>query len=203
MVHFVQQYSDILVDDGNRYVARVYAAPRPNGMWDGWFVFLPLDQGPELAAGCETTQSTLAHVKYWAEGISTVYLQGAFERARASRAEALLGRRAHRAEQEEALARAAAAAYTKAAAAARAAALKARHDRRDAEKQLLAERAAAARAAAVLQAKKAAAARAEATAAEKRSRQSRPPAAASAARHGDAAPGGPAQAPHVPFRRRA
>ena len=173
MVHFVQQYSNVLEDNGKRYVARMYAGPRPNGLWDGWFVFLPLDEGRELATGCETTQSSLAYVKYWAEAISSVYLQGALKRARASTPEAALGRRAQRVEREEALAKAAAAAHAQAAAAARAAALKARHDRRDAEKQLLAERAAAARAAAALQAKAAAAARTEQAAAEKAEKHQR------------------------------
>src|SRR5688572_24774066 len=172
MVHFVQQYSEVAVsDEGRRYVARAYAAPRPDGRWDGWFVFLPLEGGRELATNWETTQRSLAQVKYWAEAISTVYLEGALKRAWASSPEALLGRRAQRAEQEEELAKAAAAAYTQAAAEARAAAVRAKHNRRDAEERLLAERAAAARAAAVVQARAAAAARAEAAEAERRRRE--------------------------------
>jgi hypothetical protein len=172
MVHFVQQYSEIVVDDeGKQYVARAYAAVRPDYRWDGWFVFLPLAGGPPIATGCETTQRTLADVKYWSQAISTVYLQGALHRAWACRPEILLSRRADRAAQEEALAKAAAAAYKEAAAAARAAAAKAKHDRRHAEAQLLAERAAAARAAAVLQQRAARRARAEAAAVERRRRE--------------------------------
>lgn len=174
MVHCVQQHSGIVVaEDGKRYVARTYAAPRPGGRWDGWFIFLPVDGGRELTTDWETTQQTLAHVKYWSESISTVYLEGALRRALSCCPEVRLGRRAQRAEQEEALAKAAAAAHEQAAAAAKLAAKRARHERRDAEAQLLAERAAAARAAAGLQAKAAAAARAEATAAERRWQQSR------------------------------
>jgi hypothetical protein len=173
MVHFVQQYSDVTVaDDGNRYVARVYAAQRPDGRWDGWFVFLPLSEGRELATDWETTQGTLADVKYWAEAISAVYLEGALRRAWKCRRETLLGRRAQRAEQEEALATAAAVAYAQAAAAAREAAARAKSERRDAEVKLLAERAAAARAAAILQERAAAEARAEAAAADRRRRES-------------------------------
>jgi hypothetical protein len=180
MVHCVQQHSELVVaHDGKRYVARTYAAPRPDGRWDGWFVFLPLDGGRELTTNWETTQQTLAHVKYWSESISTVYLEGALTRALSCCAEVLLGRRAQRAEQQEALATAAAAAHEQAAAAAKLAAERARHDRRDAEAQLLAERAAAARAAAMLQARAAAAARGEAAAAERRRRESRRRSAAS------------------------
>jgi hypothetical protein len=172
MVHCVQQHPEVVVaDDGRRYVARTYAAPRPDGRWDGWFVFLPFEGGRELATNWETTQQTLAHVKYWSQAISTVYLEGALRRAFSCCPEVLLGRRAQRAEQEEALAKAAAAAHEQAAATAKLAAKRARHDRRDAEAQLLAERAAAARAAAALQARAAAAARAEAAAAEQRRRE--------------------------------
>ena len=172
MVHFVRQYSPIVAsDDGRPYVARAYAASRRDGRWDGWFVFLPLRAGRSLATNWETTQSTLASVKYWAEAISAVYLQGALRRALACCPERQFELAARRAEQEEALARAAAAAHADAAAAARAAAARAKHDRRYAESRLLVERAAAARAAAVLQERAASAARAEAAQAKRRLRQ--------------------------------
>jgi hypothetical protein len=188
MVHFVQQYADVVVDHkGARYVARAYAAPRPDRLWDGWFVFLPLDEGPPLATNWETTQSSLKHVKYWSEAISAVYLEGALKRARARRPEAVLDRRAQRAEVEEVLAREAELAYAQAAAAARAAAAKAARNRRDAEAQLLGERAAAARAAALLQARKAKTARAEAEAVERRRKQTH--------RRGER---GPAATPEMP-----
>ncbi len=101
-VYFVQQYSGILVDPcGRRYVARVYSACRPDDLWDGWFVFFPLDGGRTRATDRETTQSTLAAVRYWASGITTVYLDGALERARALLPEARLARRRAQAEEEE------------------------------------------------------------------------------------------------------
>jgi hypothetical protein len=172
MVHFVQQYSAIVVsDEGRSYVARAYAASRPDGRWDGWFVFLPLRGGRSLATDWETTQSTLARVKYWAEAISPVYLQGALRRACASCPERRFERAAKRAEQEEALARVAARAYADAAAAARAAAALAKHDRRYAEARILVERAAAAGAAALLQERAASEARAEASQAKRRLRE--------------------------------
>jgi hypothetical protein len=171
MVHFVQQYSAIVVsDDARPYVARAYAAARPDGRWDGWFVFLPLGGGRSLATDWETTQSTLAAVKYWAEAISSVYLQGALHRAWASCPERRFERAAERAEQQEALARAAAVSYAEAAAAAKTAATRAKHDRRYAEARILVERAAAAGAAALLQEKAAAAARTEAAEAKRRLR---------------------------------
>lgn len=172
MVHFVQQYSPIVVsDDGRPHVARAYAASRPDGRWDGWFVFLPLGGGRSLATDWETTQATLARVKYWAEAISAVYLQGALRRAWAACPERRFERARDRAEQEEALAHAAATAYADAAAAARIAAARAKHDRRYAEARILAERAASAGAAALLQERVASAARADAAEAKRNLRQ--------------------------------
>src|SRR5919202_3822224 len=143
MVHFVMQYSQVLVTPAHEeYVVRVYAATHAEGRWDGWFVFFPLRGGRELATDRETTQSSLAAVAYWASGISTTYLEGALERARALLPEARLARRAQHAEREEELARAEAAAYAHAAAAARLEAREAARRRREAEVQLMAERAA-------------------------------------------------------------
>jgi hypothetical protein len=168
-IQFVQQYSETLVDPyGRRYVARVYGACRPDHLWDAWFVFFPLDGGRALATDRETTQASLAAVRYWANGISTVYLEGALERARAMLAEARLTRRHAQAEGEEALARAEAAACEAAAHAARKAALDAADRRRETAAMLLAERGATARAAARLHAQAARSARYDAREAHRR-----------------------------------
>jgi hypothetical protein len=164
MVHFVMQYSQVLVSpEHNDYVARVYAATHSEGRWDGWFVFFPLHGGREVATDRETTQSSLAAVSYWASGISTTYLEGALQRARALLPEARLARRAQHAEREEELARAEAATYAEASAVARLEAHEAARRRREAEEQLMAERAVAAHMAAELHERAAAAARMEGT----------------------------------------
>jgi hypothetical protein len=171
-IHFVQQYSATLVDPyGRRYVARVYGSCRPDDRWDGCFVFFPLDGGRPVATDRETTQGSLAAVRYWASGISTVYLDGALKRARAMLHEARLARRQAQAEGEEALARAEAAAYEAAAHAARKAALDADWRRRETEAMLLAEREATARAAARLHDQAARSARYDATEAHRRIRE--------------------------------
>jgi hypothetical protein len=172
MVHFVQQYSQIVVaPDGKKYVARAYAARHPGGLWDGWFVFFPLYHGRELATDRETTQSTLPAVAYWASGISSTYLEGALARARAHLPEVRLTRRAQQAGREEELARAEEKAYAEAAALARLEALDAEQRRRNAEELLLAERVVSARSVADLHERAAAAARAEAREAQRRRRQ--------------------------------
>ena len=172
MVHFVQQYSQIVVSrDAHKYAARVYASQQPNGRWDGWFVFFPLHGGRTLATDRETTQSSLSAVAYWATGISTTYLEGALERARALLPEAQLARRAQQAQREEELARGEAAAYAEAAAAARLEALEAKQRRRETEELLMVERSESARLAADLHERAAAAARAEVREAERRRRE--------------------------------
>jgi hypothetical protein len=172
LIRFVQQYSGTLVDPyGRCYVARVYSARRPDDVWDGWFVFFPLDGGRALATDRETTQSNLAAIRYWASGITTLYLYGALERAQALQPEAVLARRRAQAEEQEALARAEAAAYEEAAHAARLETLDADRRRREAEVQLLAEREATARAAARLHGQAAASARNEASEANRRRRE--------------------------------
>jgi hypothetical protein len=169
MVHYVMQYSQVLLgSDHNEYVVRVYAATHTPGRWDGWFVFFPLRGGRELATDRETTQSSLAAVTYWASGISTTYLEGALQRARAMLPEARLARRAQHAEREEELARAEAAIYAEAAAIARLEAHDAARRRGEAEELLMEERAVAARTAADLHERAAAAAREEAREAEQR-----------------------------------
>jgi hypothetical protein len=172
MVHFVMQYSQVLVGPEHQdYVARVYAATHSEGRWDGWFVFFPLRGGREVATDRETTQRSLAAVSYWASGISTTYLEGALRRARALLPEARLARRAQHAEREEELARAEAATYAEASAVARLEAHEAARRRREAEEQLMAERAVSARMAVELHERAAAAARTEAREADSRRRQ--------------------------------
>src|SRR5436190_13462123 len=171
-VHFIQQYSPIIIDlYGRRYVARAYGARRPDDLWDGWFVFFPLDGARPLATDRETTQSNLGAIRYWASGITSVYLHGALDRARALLPEARLARRQAQAEQEEALARSEAAAYEEAAAAARIEALDAERRRRETEEQLLVEREATAQAAARLHDRAAASARLDAIEARGRRRE--------------------------------
>jgi hypothetical protein len=199
-VRFIQQYSGIVVDTyGRRYVARAYGARRPDDLWDGWFVFFPLDAGRPLATDRETTQSSLAAVSYWASGITTIYLNGALDRARALLPEARLARRQAQAEREEAMARAEAEAYEEAAAAARIQVLEADLRRRETEEQLLAEREASAAAAARLHERAAASARYDASEARRRRQEFR------RQRAGAAAQSPPAQAADsgpVPRRRK-
>lgn len=67
--------------DGARYVAQACAAPNDQGLWEGWIEFLPLTGDPPLRSPRETTQPNRADAAYWATGLTSVYLEGALDRA--------------------------------------------------------------------------------------------------------------------------
>jgi hypothetical protein len=116
LVQLAQRYTWVLkAPGGERYAARAYMARQPTGLWEAWLVFLSLHDGTALATDRETTQSTRAHVLYWASGLSRTYLQGALERALDLRPEVQLARRVARAERQEAYALAEAEIYAAAA----------------------------------------------------------------------------------------
>jgi hypothetical protein len=82
MAQVLAQYTDILTDaDAISYRAHACGAPMPDGKWQGWLEFLPLDGSTPIRSGRETTQPNRTDVEYWATGLTTVYLQGALQRA--------------------------------------------------------------------------------------------------------------------------
>jgi hypothetical protein len=79
---------EIIVDlertsaDGDDYYQQVAGDQRPDGMWEAWLEFIPVDDTLEpLRTNIETTQPTREDVVRWAETLSDVYVQGAFTRA--------------------------------------------------------------------------------------------------------------------------
>jgi hypothetical protein len=66
---------------GTEYEARVYGLARSDGTWQGWLEFFPMDGGPVLRTGQETSQANRDAVEYWAGGLEPVYLDGALARA--------------------------------------------------------------------------------------------------------------------------
>jgi len=78
----------IEIEPGRRYRARVLGSETPLGQWEGWLEFLPvtLSGGDTASAvryvtGRETTQPNRTDLEYWAGGLTSVYLQGALQRA--------------------------------------------------------------------------------------------------------------------------
>jgi hypothetical protein len=67
--------------DGRRYTARACGRERSDARWEGWLEFVPDDGTEVLRTPRETTQPNLADLRYWASGLTPVYLEGALERA--------------------------------------------------------------------------------------------------------------------------
>ena len=67
--------------EGEAYIARACGAEMPDGLWQGWIEFLPVADGEPVRSGRETTQPNRADTLYWATGLTTVYLEGALDRA--------------------------------------------------------------------------------------------------------------------------
>jgi hypothetical protein len=82
MSEVVHERTVVLVgDDGSTYtLVRACARAMGRGGWEGWLEFVPAD-GPIVVTQRETTQSKLADVAYWAEGLEAIYLEGALHRA--------------------------------------------------------------------------------------------------------------------------
>jgi hypothetical protein len=63
------------------YIVRACGSVAPDRLWQAWLEFTPVDGGPTVRSGRETTQPTRADAVYWATGLSPVYLEGALRRA--------------------------------------------------------------------------------------------------------------------------
>jgi len=85
--------SEIADADGHAYTARAMGRQRRGQtVWEGWLEFTPLGgRGIVRKSQTETTQPNREALAYWASGVEPVYLEGALERAIASRSD----RRAH------------------------------------------------------------------------------------------------------------
>jgi hypothetical protein len=82
MAEVLAQFADPVADDaGHRYRAQACGAPMPDGLWEGWIEFEPLNGGTPVRSPRETTQPNLKDAAYWASGLTAIYLEGALKRA--------------------------------------------------------------------------------------------------------------------------
>lgn len=75
---------DMPVSDGViDYVPRAVGRAAADGMWEAWLEFVPtVEAGDVIVGSVESRQPEREHLAYWASGLSQVFLEGAFERAR-------------------------------------------------------------------------------------------------------------------------
>jgi hypothetical protein len=82
MAEIFEEFSHILVDEnGVRYHAHSCGSEMPDGKWQGWLEFVPLDGAAAIRSGRETTQPNRNAMMYWTTGLTPVYLEGALQRA--------------------------------------------------------------------------------------------------------------------------
>ena len=67
--------------DGDLYYARVLGRKRHDGLYEGWLEFMLAGSDEVILTQRETEQPNRTDLKYWAEGLTAVYLEGALERA--------------------------------------------------------------------------------------------------------------------------
>ena len=73
---------DALVSDrnGRLYEAKACGRERDDRLWEGWVEFEDRETGEVIRSSRETTQPNLTDLRYWATGLTSVYLEGALER---------------------------------------------------------------------------------------------------------------------------
>jgi hypothetical protein len=81
MAQTVAQFDNPVVHtDGAQYRARACGRERHDGLWEGWLEFENIATGAVIRTVRETTQPNLTDLKYWATGLTPVYLEGALAR---------------------------------------------------------------------------------------------------------------------------
>jgi hypothetical protein len=82
MAEVLAEFSEpIVTAKGIAYRAQAVGAPVNGGLWEGWIEFIPIGDGSPLRTPRETTQPNHRDAVYWATGLTSVYLEGALERA--------------------------------------------------------------------------------------------------------------------------
>jgi hypothetical protein len=90
MSNLIHEFASEVTDaDGHVYSARAMGRKRDGRtVWEGWLEFTPLGgRGIVRRSPIETTQPNREALGYWASGLEPVYLEGALERAIASRSD--------------------------------------------------------------------------------------------------------------------
>ena len=82
MAEVLTEFETTIRDEtGREYLARACGRECPDGHWEGWLEFVPLDGGVVVPSARETTQPNRVDTEYWATGLTPIYLEGALRRA--------------------------------------------------------------------------------------------------------------------------
>jgi hypothetical protein len=81
MPEVLARFETTIVAGDTAYRAQACGAPMPDGIWEGWIEFIPVDGGTPVRSPRETTQPNRVDTAYWASGLTPTYLEGALDRA--------------------------------------------------------------------------------------------------------------------------
>jgi hypothetical protein len=84
MAEVLRTFEEQFVDrTGGVYTVHVVGAVAADDRWEGWLEFIPADAPDEpVITEAESRQPKRSDLVYWATGLTPVYVQGAFDRAR-------------------------------------------------------------------------------------------------------------------------
>jgi hypothetical protein len=81
MAETLAQFDTRVIDRyGRLYAAKACGRERDDRLWEGWIEFENEETGETFRTSRETTQPNLVDLKYWATGLTPVYLEGALDR---------------------------------------------------------------------------------------------------------------------------
>ena len=79
----IREYPTRVIVENSTYIVHVCGQERADGTWEGWIEFHPTDANhPTLSTERETSQPNRKALEYWADGLESIYLDGALVRAR-------------------------------------------------------------------------------------------------------------------------
>lgn len=83
MAEVLRTFDTPVSDGATSYMAKAVGRQGTDGMWEGWLEFLPTaGSGGVIVGSVESRQPERDHLAYWASGLTHIFLEGAFDRAR-------------------------------------------------------------------------------------------------------------------------
>ena len=78
----IREHPTKVIEGDATYAVWICGTERSDGTWEGWLEFHPNNvTQPVLHTDQETSQPNQSALKYWADGLEPIYLEGALARA--------------------------------------------------------------------------------------------------------------------------
>ncbi len=81
MAEVLRSFDEEIRHASGAYRPRVVGRLAEDGMWEGWFEFVPADGRKVVVSSVESRQPERSHLEYWAQGLTPIYAEGALDRA--------------------------------------------------------------------------------------------------------------------------